>query len=97
MEDRFRLQEKNFKTGNQRTLEHNQAAWQCLGECLGDPLCDVMLMMVLTLASSPVAPAVAPKTQQFSAGFEKRCLYVCGKLGNENALVLPARVAPLRR
>ena len=67
----FQLQEKNFKQGDQRVLEHYQVARQCLVECLGDPLCDVMLMMALTLASSSVTPSVAPKTQHFQAGAKK--------------------------
>jgi hypothetical protein len=67
----FRLQEKNFKKGDQRVLEHYQVARQCLVECLGNPLCDVMLMMVLTLAASSVTPFVAPKTRYFDAGPRK--------------------------
>ncbi|KAF2174792.1 hypothetical protein K469DRAFT_770346 [Zopfia rhizophila CBS 207.26] len=67
----FRLQEKNFKKGDGRVLEHYQVARQCLVQCLGDPLCDVMLMMVLTLASSSVTPFVAPKARDFEAGPRK--------------------------
>jgi hypothetical protein len=71
VEDGFRQQEKNFKTGNQGILEHYQTARQCLAECLGDLLCDLMLMLVLTLASSSVTPTVAPTANEFSPGPKK--------------------------
>jgi hypothetical protein len=71
VEDGFKQQEKNFQKGDQRVLEHYQAARICLAGCLGDPVCDVMLMLALTLASSSVTPTVAPKTRHFSVGTKK--------------------------
>lgn len=71
VEDGFRLQEKHFKRGDRKVLEHYQIARHCLEQCLGDPLCDVMLMLVLTVASSSVTPSVAPKSRVFEPGQRK--------------------------
>jgi hypothetical protein len=81
IEQGFEQLEKQFRTGDQRILEHYQVAHHCLEECLGDSRCDLMLVMVLTLASSSVTPTVAPKTRSFDAGPRKEpALFVCNLL-----------------
>lgn len=67
----FQGQEKNFRRGDQRVLEHYHVASTCVEQCLGDPVCDVMLMLVLTFASSSVTPCVRVGKKGFSAGPRK--------------------------
>lgn len=71
IENGFTKQEKQFKRGNLKILEHYQVARNCLVQCLGDPLCDLMLMMVLTICASSVTPCVAPNTRGFGKGAQK--------------------------
>lgn len=72
IEDGFQLQERNFKRGDQRVLEHYEVARHCLEECLGDPLCDLLLMIALTFASSSVTPEVAPNSKGFGAAAKRK-------------------------